>query len=100
MSVGIRQDVICEYCEKTFERRKLKGHTSRVHGNQLTREKVSKGQGTIGFNVPAPKRERMEENPTPEKIVSEQEEGPCTECYFRFTSDNNLRNHMEIHETK
>ena len=46
-----RQKVICDYCDKEFERINLKDHTSRVHGNHPVKERLGRGQKTISFGV-------------------------------------------------
>ena len=46
-----RQKVIWDYCDKEFERRNLKDHTSRVHGNHPVKERLGRGQKTISLGV-------------------------------------------------
>ena len=47
-----RKNVVCDYCDKEFERINLKDHTARMHGKVAVKEKLI-GQRTISFGVRA-----------------------------------------------
>ena len=111
-----RKKVVCDYCDKEFERRNLKDHTARMHGKVAVKEKLI-GQRTISFGVravasvsggnnnePAAKKARKDTSETEHSNNPDLNDSlvnyECNDCDYTFDNEMELRRHISTHKER